>query len=277
MTRFVIVTPVFNCASFVEQTLASVQAQTDDDWVHYLVDGGSTDGTLELLVRAAAEEPRRRLVTGRDRGMYDALFKGFEHAAADGFWDPNAICVWLNGDDLLMPWAFARLRQAFDETAAEWITALPAGWDKEGRLALVQPYNWYPRRLIRAGQFNGRSLGWIQQESTFFTCSLLSRLSDGTIETIRQNRLAGDFLLWREFSRHTRLVPIATAVAGFRYHGNNASATQLEQYFKEIEAAGVWVPPSWLGRLLRVCFRPLALLGSARTFRRNYEEFAGGV
>lgn len=274
MTRFVVVTPVLNGATFIGATLASVKAQTDSDWVHYVVDGGSTDGTLGLLEQAVVEDPRRRLVTGRDRGLYDAVFKGFERALSDGFTDPHTVCVWLNSDDLLMPWAFATLRQEFDKIGTEWVTGLPTLWDSTGRLVLVQTYNWYPRKLIRAGQFHGHSLGWIQQESTFFTRSLLSKIPDATIETIRVNKLAGDFLLWREFASHAVLVSIVSAVAGFRNHGANASTTQMSQYFDEIKAAGVWVPPSWLGRIFRVAFRPLALLSTARNFRRRYTHFA---
>lgn len=274
MTRFVVVTPLLNAATFIEATLASVDAQTDPDWVHYLMDGGSTDGTLELLAEAANKESRRQILTGRDNSLYDAIFKGFEHSAANGHTDPDTIFVWLNSDDLLMPWAFATLRQAFDETGAEWITALPSLWDKKGRLVLTQPFNWYPRWLIRAGQFHARSLGFIQQESTFFKRSLLSKLSAADIARIRSNKLAGDFLLWREFSRHTALVSIVTPVAGFRNHGANASLTQWANYFAEIKAAGIWVPPPWLGRVFRIAYLPFALVATARNFKKRYARFA---
>jgi glycosyltransferase involved in cell wall biosynthesis len=277
MTRFVVVTPVLNAATYIAATLESVRGQTDSDWVHYLVDGGSTDGTLDVLAQAAAEDARRRIVTGRDKGLYDALFKGFEHASADGFNDPRTICVWINADDLLMPWAFTTLRRAFDETGAEWITALPALWDKEGRLVVVQPYNWYPRRLIRAGQFHGRSLGFIQQESTFFTRELLSRLPESTVEGIRNTKLAGDFLLWREFAYYTALVSIAATVAGFRNHGANASVTQFASYFDEIKDAGIRIPPTWLGRVFRFAYGPLAMLAVLRNYRRRYAQFVADL
>jgi glycosyltransferase involved in cell wall biosynthesis len=270
MTRFVVVTPVLNGSQFIRATLASVQAQTDGDWIHYLVDGGSTDGTLDILAEAVEEDPRRRVITGEDKSLYDAMFKGFEHAHADGLTDPQIICVWLNSDDLVMPWAFATLRQRFDRTGAEWMAALPCIWDGEGRLEIVQPYNWFPRRLIRAGQFHNRSLGTIQQESTFFTRSLLSKVPRNTIERIRTKRLAGDFLLWREFARHAELVPIMTAVAGFRLHGANLSSSHEVGYFEEIRDSGVRLPPRWLGRVLRIGFRQSALLRTGEEFRQAW-------
>jgi glycosyltransferase involved in cell wall biosynthesis len=274
MSRFVVVTPVLNGAGFIRATLDSVQAQTDSDWIHYIVDGGSTDGTLELIREALAHDERRRSVTGPDKGLYDALFKGLQQAEIDGHVNPDTVYVWLNSDDLLMPWALATLRQEFDITQADWMTALPTGWDSEGRLVLVQPFNWYPTWLIRAGQFNGQSLGWIQQESTFFTHRLLSKLSEAEIDQIRDRRLAGDFLLWRQFARHRSLVPIVSAVAGFRSHTGNASTTQADRYFAEIRDAGVWIPKQWQGKMLRLVFRAFALVATARNFRRRYIKLA---
>lgn len=276
MTRFVVVTPVLNGASYIGATLASIKAQTDPDWVHYLVDGGSTDGSLEILARAVTEDPRRRVITGNDRGLFDAVFKGYDQAYADGHTQPDTVCVWLGSDDLAMPWAFATLREQFDETGAEWVSALPALWDFAGRLAVVQPNNWYPRRLIRAGLFNNRTLGGIQLESTFFTYRLLSKLPDEVVERIRTSKLAGDFMLWREFANHTRLVPINSTVAGFRKHGANLSTVKVEAYYDEIRRSGVWLPPAWLGRLFRVVYLPLATIVTARNFRRNCQNFEAG-
>lgn len=267
MTRFLVVTPVLNGAQFIRETLESVRSQTDDDWIHYLVDGGSVDGSLEIIAEAAEQDHRRRVITGTDRSLFDAWFKGFEHAAAAGLVDSTTICVWLGSDDLLMPWAFATLRDKFDRTGAQWVSALPSIWGRDGRVELVQPFNWYPRRLIRAGLFHNRCLGGVQMESVFFTHALLSRVPADVLEAIRIKRLAGDFLLWREFARHARLVPIMTVVAGFRWHGANLSTVQEQGYFREISESGGRVPPRWLGRILRAGFRQLAILMTGNEFR----------
>jgi glycosyltransferase involved in cell wall biosynthesis len=274
MPRFVIVTPVLNGAEFIPATLDSVRAQTDGDWVHYLVDGGSTDGTLDILAQAAEEDPRRRIVTGEDRGLFDAWFKGFERAYADGITDPETICGWLGSDDLIMPWAFATLRQYFDQPGVEWVSALPCIWDAEGRLNIVQPFNWCPRRLIRAGLFNNRSIGSLQMESIFFTRRLLSRLSPDVLESIRTKKLAGDFQLWREFARHAELVPVMTAVAGFRLHGANLSSVQKDAYLREVKEAGGRLPPAPVGRVLRVSFRLLTLIKTEKRFRQAWRQGA---
>lgn len=276
MARLVVVTPVLNGATYIEATLESVRAQTDPDWAHYLVDGGSTDGTLDIIARAVATDPRRRLVTGQDRGLYDAVFKGFERAYADGELQPETICGWLGSDDLMMPWAVATLRERFEETHAEWMAAVPTIWDHEGRLALVLRPNWYPRQLIRAGLFNPRILGGIQQESTFFTYSLLARLPTDTVEAIRAARLAGDSFLWRAFARYAELVPIPATVAGYRKHGGNLTTIEEDRYYQEIRDSGIWIPPAWLGRTLRRGYQLLARRVTGRQLRDASERFEAG-
>lgn len=271
MRRFVIATPVLNGANFIQKTLDSISGQTAN-YVHYVIDGGSTDGTQSIVRVSSGFGQRRHLLEGKDNSLYDAVFRGFDQARQDGFDKPDDIYLWLNSDDLLMPWALATLEQAFDRTGADWITALPCLWDAQGRLVLVAPYAWYPRPLIRLGLFHGQGLGWIQQESSFFTRRLLDMASRDAIARIREKKLAGDFLLWQEFARHTPPVPIASAVSGFRSHGGNASALQMPRYYTELRQAGVRIVPSWLGKTLRLFFRPLALFQAGANVRRQSRQ-----
>lgn len=255
MAKFVIITPVLNGSKYISSLLASILAQSDPNWVHYLVDGGSTDGSISIMMSAAEMDRRRRLFLGKDQGIYDAVFKGFAHALSDGEIQPETICTWLGSDDLLMPWAVATIRQQFNITGAEWIGAIPAIWDSEGRLTMVQRQKWFLREFIQAGLCNSRCLGGIQQESTFFTYALLEKVPVQTLEMIRRSKLAGDALLWRAFARHTDLIPIPTVVAGFRKHDGNRSTLYRDQYFKEIQNSGVWLPPIWLARWLQRLYR----------------------
>lgn len=271
--RFVIVTPVLNGAQYINNMLDSIRVQTDGDWVHYILDGGSIDGTLELLSMAEAADPRRHVLVGKDRGIYDAILKGFEQAAFDGVLSPRSICLWLGADDLLMPWAFSTLREVFDVSGAEWVTAYPAIFDHAGRLITVAPYNWYPQLLIKWGFFNNRILGSIQQESTFFTYSLLSRLSQVGLDRIRNSELAGDFLLFRCFARYSQLMSIPSVVSGFRFHGSNLSSANREKYITEVRESGIWLPPHWIGSLLRLLYRPTAALMTSLNFRRVSRQF----
>jgi glycosyltransferase involved in cell wall biosynthesis len=251
--RFFVVTPVLNGERFISQTLASIDSQSFREWTHYVVDGGSQDGTIELVRQSMEQEPRRRLIQGRDRGLYDAVFKGFEAADAEGLGDDD-ICLWLNADDLLAPWAFATMKQAFDLYLADWVTGQPGQWDAEGRLVLVRPSGWYPRRCIRNGWFNSHCLGWIQQESTFFTGRLLRRLRADTVETIRTAGMAGDFVLWRAFAEFSALQPAPTFIGGFRMHDANLSIGDSDRYVQEVRAHGAFMPPAGFRHALRFLY-----------------------
>ena len=265
--HFFVVTPVLNGAKYLSETLASIDSQTSSEWTHYVIDGGSTDGTVELVQKSMEKEPRRRLIQGRDRGLYDALFKGFEAIEADGLSDDD-ICLSLNADDLLAPWAFATMRQAFDLYRADWVTGQPGQWDAEGRLVLVRPSGWYPRWCIRKGWFNSRCLGWVQQESTFFTARLLRRLSPDTVTTIRSAQIAGDFLLWRVFAEFAQLHAVPTFIGGFRLHDTNLSIGGADRYMQEVRAFGAFVPPPGVRHILQFLYRMVTVCVAGEKARR---------
>lgn len=71
---FAIITVTFRAENTVERTLESVDSQSFQDYEHLIIDGASTDRTLELI--ANHDNPRRRVVSEPDRGLYDAMNKG---------------------------------------------------------------------------------------------------------------------------------------------------------------------------------------------------------
>jgi glycosyltransferase involved in cell wall biosynthesis len=100
-----IVTPTLNQGGFIEATIRSIRGQTYDHYEHIVVDGGSTDGTLDILARLDGTYPMRWL-SEPDRGMYDAVNKGMRLAMGD-------ILCYLNSDDLFFPWTLETVVEAF--------------------------------------------------------------------------------------------------------------------------------------------------------------------
>lgn len=74
MPLFSIITICYNAAETIERTLESVDCQTFGDYEHLIVDGASTDKTIDMVIARA--NPRRRLISERDNGLYDAMNKG---------------------------------------------------------------------------------------------------------------------------------------------------------------------------------------------------------
>lgn len=76
-----IITAVFNSKDFIETCIKSVLAQTYQDKEYIVIDGGSTDGTLEIIKQS--QSGITKLISEKDNGIYDAMNKGISHATGD--------------------------------------------------------------------------------------------------------------------------------------------------------------------------------------------------
>jgi glycosyltransferase involved in cell wall biosynthesis len=112
-----VITPAFNAVDHIRACIDSVRAQGDAVLEHIIADGGSRDGTVELVESAARADPRIRLLPGPDQGQSDALNKG--SAAATG-----GVIGILNADDTYEPGA---VREALAFLAARARPTFVAG------------------------------------------------------------------------------------------------------------------------------------------------------
>lgn len=108
--KITVITPAFNSAPTIADTIESVLAQTYADVEHIIVDGGSTDGTVDIVRRyEPAYGGRLRWVSEPDKGLYDAMNKGLRMATGD-------VAGILNSDDFLTAHdVLATVAAAFDE------------------------------------------------------------------------------------------------------------------------------------------------------------------
>ena len=88
--------------------IQSLQVQTFTDYEHLIIDGGSTDGTLEILRKASSADSRIKFISEPDAGMYDAVNKGLRKAT-------SGILAYLNTDDFYLPQTLERVISAFYE------------------------------------------------------------------------------------------------------------------------------------------------------------------
>src|SRR5262245_58669383 len=102
--RITIVTPSFNQAQFLEQTIDSVLSQGYADLEYIVIDGGSTDGSVEIIRRH--EKHLTYWVSEADRGQTDAIDKGFLRAT-------GTIRAYLNSDDFYLPGTFDAVSDFF--------------------------------------------------------------------------------------------------------------------------------------------------------------------
>jgi len=161
--RISIITAVLNGAATIADCLASVSCQSHAV-EHIIVDGGSTDGTLEIVARLASDDSRvTRVVSGPDKGIYDAMNKGIALASGD-------VVGILNADDFYAgPEVLAKVAGIF---ADESIDACYGDlvYVKDCSTFEVRGSTFKTVRYWKAGEFKAGKFyhGWMPPHPTFF-------------------------------------------------------------------------------------------------------------
>lgn len=137
MTRplFSISTPCFNSVHTIERTLKSVLIQTFKDYEYIIIDGGSTDGTLEIIKQyEPLFEGRMRWTSEPDKGIYDAFNKGAKQSAGLYCWNVNA-------DDFMQGDALARMAEIINGMEKDKLPIISASSNylyEDGRIAYTK-------------------------------------------------------------------------------------------------------------------------------------------
>jgi glycosyltransferase involved in cell wall biosynthesis len=208
-----LVTPVYNSGKYIESTICSVLAQQYPNLEYVVVDGGSTDGTLEIVRKYQTQ--MTGWVSEPDQGMYDALNKGFARTSGE-------IMGWISATDMLHVGALLSVGAIFRGLPeVEWITGRPTRFNEYGMTTAVEGVPHWSRARFLAG-FNR----YIQQESTFWRRSLWDK-AGGKVDA--SLRMAGDFELWLRFFRFARLYPVDGILGGFRLHDSSLGIQRLAE------------------------------------------------
>lgn len=255
-----VITPSYNQAQFLEETICSVLEQDYPRLEYIVVDGGSTDGSVEVIRRHA---PRLAgWVSEPDRGQTEAINKGFAMATGEIF-------AWLNSDDTYLPGAIS---EAVDFLNAHPKIGLVYGdahlIDEGGRVIGDFPARQTDYRKLRRGYVH------IPQQAAFFRAELWRRV--GPLDP--SFFFAMDYDLWVRLARIAPLQYIPRPWANFRLHGEAKSVAADDRCWPEMvrvhrREGGSWV--SWLvfkAMVRRVFYAWLPL--STRLWLRRFVSLA---
>jgi glycosyltransferase involved in cell wall biosynthesis len=235
-----IITITFNAVQHLPDTLKTIRAQDYPNVEWIVIDGGSTDGTTDYL--RANEDMIDYWLSEPDRGMYDALTKGFERANGE-------ILCWLNAGDMFLCGALSTVAEVFQKyPETNWLTGIHF-WHLPGCRIIgcfIPPA--FNSELICCGAY-GKSLPYIQQESTFFRRSMLNNVR---MERFRKFRLAGDLYLWTCFAKQDRVTLVCAGLGSFCIQEGQLSEDK-KAYWREADTFLERISfVSWMKILLRM-------------------------
>jgi glycosyltransferase involved in cell wall biosynthesis len=219
--RISIVTPSFNQAAFIGETLYSVRNQECPILEHIVMDGGSTDGTVDILKRysALAGWEYLRWISEPDSGQSDALNKGFHLATGD-------IIGWLNSDDTYEPSCFKEVLRAFEENpSADFIYGDYVIVDGTGNELLSKKEIGFDWNIMLCG------LNYIAQPNVFFR----RRVFDSVGYLNESLHYVMDYEFWlRAASRGLRFQHVPYALAACRWHTDAKTFSQCPRIGEEL-------------------------------------------
>ena len=205
-----IVTPSFNQGRYLEETIRSVLRQDYPSVEYIIIDGGSSDGSVDIIKKY--EDRLAYWVSEKDRGQTHALIKGFSRAK-------GVYMGWLCSDDTLEP--------SMIKISVHYLKKNPSlGMTFGDRIRIDAKGNIYS--LDRFPAFKPRYLRWgisIPQETVLFRRDVYEKVG-GLDESLQ---MVMDFDLWCKINKNYPIVHIPAFLGRFRAHGVNKSSVFSEQ------------------------------------------------
>jgi glycosyltransferase involved in cell wall biosynthesis len=214
-----IVTPCLNAADTIQEALESVRSQGYPGLEHLVVDGGSTDGTLELLEQAEGI----RFLSEPDRGRADAVNKGVARTS-------GGVVGFLNADDRYEPGALRAVGAAFAaDPDAAWVTGYCRIVDGEGR-EIRRAITAYKNLLLRHWSFPlYLTQNFVSDPATFARRTVLEEA--GPLD--QRYQISHDYDLWLRVARRHDPVVLRHELAHFRMVEGTLSMAGFERQFRE--------------------------------------------
>jgi glycosyltransferase involved in cell wall biosynthesis len=226
--RISVVIPSFNQARFIERTLQSALEQDHRDVELIVVDGGSTDGTLDIL---RAYSGRILWSSGKDRGQAHAINKGLRQATGE-------IVAWLNSDDTYEPGALGTVARHFEEhPACRWAYGkcrIVDEHDREIRTFITR----YKNLLLAKFRFSKLlAENFISQPAVFWRRQLLEEI--GYLS--EREFYCMDYDYWLRLGNRHAAGVIPAYLANFRFHAASKSGSvDKRQFADELRLAGAF-------------------------------------
>lgn len=209
---FSIITVCYNSAKTIERTIKSVLDQPCDSWEYIIVDGKSTDNTLEIVNAYAKKENRIRVISEPDYGIYDAMNKGIEMAQ-------GTLIGMVNSDDYYEKDALQSIQEAYKGSDYEIVYGMQRNWSADGRIMSI---------IFNHHDFMEQTM--ICHPTCFITKKLYAEIGMYSL----QYKSSSDYDFMIRMHRDNRVVftPVYKIISNFAYGGMSDSVEAHLETFK---------------------------------------------
>ncbi len=215
--RITVVTPTFNQGPFIEETIRSVLLQGHPNLEYIIMDGGSTDQTVDIIKKY--ERWLAYWVSEKDRGQAHAINKGWARATGD-------ILAWINSDDWYLPGALQTVSEHFfTKPQSMWIAGVV-----ENSHSPKNVLKHFLPRPTSLTQCLGRSNYGFHQPGMFWRRNLVEAV--GPLDETLHFCFDHDFFI-RTLQRQVEQECLPAHLAGFRLHPDSKSCSRLPRFLKE--------------------------------------------
>jgi len=250
MLKVTIITPSFNQVDYLEATIQSVLAQTYPNIEYFVIDGGSTDGSVDVI--RAYQHELSGWVSEKDRGQTDAINKGFNMATGE-------IIAWLNSDDTYYPDAVEKAVAFLNSHPNVGLVYGDANYiDQQGQVIGRFPAAQTSLHQLRRGYVH------IPQQASFFRKALWDRV--GPLDP--DFYFAMDYDLWVRLAAVSEIRYVNQTWANFRLHQDAKTISADDRCWPEMlkvhyRNGGKWFSVIQMKYYLRKLAAPLI------TYRRK--------
>lgn len=217
-----IAVPSYNYARYLDACLSSIRNQDYADFEVLIADGGSNDGSLEIIQQYCTEDDRFRLVSQEDKGQADAIYKAFHHATGD-------ILCFLNADDCyLSNDALSSVFKAFSDNIKIGLVSFGGYYlDAEGQKIKLINYRYHPLDSFHMMKYRTAVL----QPATFWKKEVYT-----AIQWPRDFNFVFDVVFFYAAYQKFTWLEISKPLAGYRLHGDNKSMSVRSGRIVELAA-----------------------------------------